>query len=369
MHPRSCTPCRSLLAVIVIALLMSPVFAAPKKGDSSNASKQPAAGALPAATGGAQWTLYCQAVAGPAHVEQAKAIKDQLIAATAAKGLKDWHVIHQESESVVYYGFYRTINEKDPGGAKERKEGQRAQSDRQQIAGMQDQQGNRIFDHVFFVELPAPDPEAPAEWNLSNANGFFTLQIAAYKDSPQRKQAAVDAVRQARAEGIEAYYYHGETTSSVCIGAWPRAAVREQEEAAAQTSENAQDQDILVLPTPLPNQEKIDVRNQKGQKVKTYAPRFEALDPTLMAAMEKYPTHSVNGLTYVSKVTDPATKEVKEVPDPSYVVEIPKPKANLLRQQPAAPALLAPPTPANSSGGGGGGGGGGKLKSLGDAKN
>ena len=361
MHPRRVTlriPCRSILALVVVALLMTPVFAAPKKP----AAKNDPAGAPPAAgAAGAQWTLYCQAVAGPAHVEQAKAIKDQLIAATAVKGLKDWHVIHQESESVVYYGFYRTINEKDAGGAKDRKEGQRAQADRQQIAGMQDQQGNRIFEHVFFVELPAPDPEAPPEWNLSNANGFFTLQIAAYKDSPQRKQAAVDAVRQARAEGVEAYYYHGETTSSVCIGAWPRGAVREQEEANAQTSENAQDQDILVLPTPLPNHEKIDVRNAKGQRVKTYAPRFEALDPTLVAMMEKYPTHSVNGLAYVSKVTDPVTKEVKEVQDPSYVVEIPKPKVSLLRQQPAAPALLAPPTPANASQGGGG-----RLKSLGD---
>jgi hypothetical protein len=228
---------------------------------------------------------------------------------------------------------------------------------------MMDQQGNRIFEHVFFVELPAPDPEAPAEWNLINASGFFTLQIAAYKDSPQRKQAAVDAVREARAQGIEAYYYHGETTSSVCIGAWSRSAVREQEESAAQTSESAQDQDILVLPTPLPNQEKIDVRNAAGQRVKTYAPRFEALDPTLIAAMEKYPTHAVNGVTYVSKVTDPVTKQVKEIEDPSYVVEIPRPKASLLRQQAQAPQLLAPPTPNQSSQGGAGGG---RLKSLGD---
>ena len=363
MHPRRCNPCRSLLALVLVALLLTPVFAAPKKPAGKN---EPAAGALPSAgAGGAQWTLFCQAVAGPAHVEQAKAIKDQLIAATAPKGLKDWHVIHQESESVVYYGFYRTISESD---SKDKKEGQRAQRDRKDISGMQDQQGNRIFDHVFFVELPAPDPVAPPEWNLLNAEGLFSLQIAAYKDSPQRKEAAVEAVRQARAEGIQAYYYHGETTSSVCIGAWPRSAVREQEEAAAQTSENAQDQDILVLPTPLPNQEKIDVRNQKGQRVKTYAPRFEALDPTLIAAMEKYPTHAVNGLTYVSKVTDPATKQIKEVPDPSYVVEIPKPKANLLLAQPAAaPALLAPPT-AGGAQSAKGSGGGGRLKSLGDSK-
>ena len=63
--------------------------------------------------------------------------------------------------------------------------------------------------------------------------------------------------------------------------------------------------------------------------------------------MEKYPTHAVNGVVYVSKVTDPATKEIKEVEDPSYVVEIPKPKASLLAPAGAEPRLhRAPPTPA-----------------------
>ena len=351
MHLSRRTYCQSLIALVLVACLIAPLFAA---------KKPPAKKSEPTARdaqSSAQWTLYCQAIAGPAHVEQAKTIKDKLIAATAARGLKDWHVIHQEGESVIYHGFYRTISADD---TKDKKEGQRAQRDRKEISGMLDQQGNRIFEHVFFVELPAPDPVAPPEWNLINADGFFTLQIAAYKDSPQRKEAAVEAVREARAQGIEAYYYHGETTSSVCIGAWPRSAVREQEASAAQTSESAQEQDILVLPTPLPNAEKIDVRNDKGQRVKTYAPRFEALDPSLMAALEKYPTHAVNGVVYVSRVTDPVTREVKEVEDPSYVVEIPKPTASLLRQQAQAPALLAPQTPSQSSKGGG------RLKSLGD---
>ena len=354
MHPGRRTPCRSLLALVLIALLVPPAVFAAKKPAAAKKSDAAAAATPPPP----QWTLYCQAFAGPAHVEQAKAVKDQLMAASAQRGLKDWHVVHQEGESVVYHGFYRTIAADD---AKDKKEGQRAQRDRREIAGMMDAQGNRIFEHVFFVELPAPDPVAPPEWNLSNADGFFTLQIAAYKDSPHRKQAAIDAVRDARAQGVEAYYYHGETTSSVCIGAWSRSAVREQEEAEAQTSENAQDQDILVLPMPLPNQEKIDVRNAQGKRVKTYAPRFEALDPTLIATMQKYPTHAVNGVTYVSKVTDPVTKQVQEVEDPSYIVQIPKPKVSLLRQQAQAPELIAPPTPTNSSQQGGG-----RLKSLGD---
>src|SRR5690242_5204198 len=54
----------------------------------------------------AQFTLYCQAIAGPAHVEQANRAKDELIKLT---GMKDWYIIHQEGQSVIYYGFYRSI--------------------------------------------------------------------------------------------------------------------------------------------------------------------------------------------------------------------------------------------------------------------
>ncbi|MEA2710934.1 MAG: hypothetical protein QOF78_3535 [Phycisphaerales bacterium] len=330
-----------------MALLTAPLFAAksaaaPKKGDAGGAG----AGA---ASRDAQWTLYCQAIAGPAHVEQAQAVKEQLVQTK----MKDWYVLHQDAESVLYYGFYRTISDSDP---KDKKEGERAKRDRLAISGMQDQQGNRIFDHVFFVQVAAPDPNAPPEWNLLNATGYFTLQIAAYKDDTKRKEAAVEAVREARAQGIEAYYYHGETVSSVCIGAWPRSAVREQEEETARA--NDQTQDILVLPTPLPNNEKVDVRNAKGERVKTFAPRFDPIDPSLIATMAKYPTHAVNGVVYVSKSVDPVTQEPKEREDSSYIMRIPTRKAGLLNQPAQAPALLAPPTNATP--------GGGKLKSLGD---
>ena len=363
MHPGR-TPAKILLSLGLVALLLVPAVAAKKPAKKSEPSRDASAGGTAGAKD-AQWTLYCQAIAGPAHVEQAKAAKDQLAAATGEQGLKDWYVVHQEAESVIYHGFYRAMSPKDVTDAKDKREGERAQSDRKKIAALVDSAGNRIFEHIYFVQLAAPDPEAPPEWSLSNAKGFFTLQIAAYKDSTQRKQAAVDAVRDARAQGIEAYYYHGETTSSVCIGAWPRSAVREQEDAAAQTSENAQDQDILVLPQPLPENKKLDIRNAEGERVKTYAPRFEPIDPSLMAAMEKYPTHAVNGVVFISKVTDPVTKQVVEVEDPSYVVEIPQPKASLLRQQVATPNLLAPPGGATGAGAGGAQGGG-KLRSLGD---
>lgn len=352
--------------MVLIACLIAPASAAKKPAAPAKKSEP----ARDAGTGGvvrsdAQWTLYCQAVAGPAHVEQAKAIKDQLMAATKDRGLKDWYVIHQEGESVVYHGYYRTIDGDGEGrDAGEKRDGRRAQDDRKAIGGLMDRQGNRLFEHVFFVQVTAPDPVAPPEWNLLNASGFYTVQIAAYKDSPQRKEAAVQAVRDARAQGIDAYYYHGETTSSVCVGAWPRAAVAgadDDEGKGIVPATSDPFETMLVLPHQTADQDQLKVHDRAGgQRIRTYAPTLRPIDPSLIATMQKYPTHAVNGVVYQSKVEDPVTKELKVVEDPSYVVEIPKPAASLLRQQAAAPELIAPPTPTHATQGGG------KLKSLGD---
>src|SRR5205085_9341649 len=136
----------------------------------------------------------------------------------------------EETQSVLYYGYYRAYNDTN-----DLNESRRAQDDRAKLDKLQDAQGERPFASSIFVELTSPDPEAPAEWNLANAKGYWSLQIAAYKDSPDRKKAAVDSVRAAREKGIEAYYFHGPTTSSVCIGCWPREAVKAQDAAVGES--------------------------------------------------------------------------------------------------------------------------------------
>ena len=89
----------------------------------------------------------------------------------------------------------------------------------------------------------------------------WSVQIAAYEGSTQRKKFAVDAVRDARAEGVPAYYYHGPSISSVCVGAWPRAAVRgDMEPAFNDPNErrsldqilSQQPSDLIVLPPGMP---------------------------------------------------------------------------------------------------------------------
>jgi hypothetical protein len=263
---------------------------------------------------GAQYTIFCARIDGDAHVERCNKLKNDLIAKTRMNG---WYVIHEERQSLLYYGFYRSFNDpKDP------QESARAQADRHRVASITDEMQNRPFQNSLFVDVESPDPVAPREWNLTNAKGYWTLQIAAYKDSPQRKEAAVEAVREARKQGIEAYFFHGETVSSVCIGAWPEEAIRYERpgrQGKFETEQMVVGQPVIVdankpnaqgpVNQLLPDSAKRNLRVMEG--------KVEIVDPTLLATMKQYPTHVVNGMTMVKRV------EGKEIPDPSLVVKIP----------------------------------------------
>ncbi len=272
----------------------------------------------PAPPAGAQFTIFCARVEGDMHVQRAVKLKSELIAAT---GMKDWYVIHDAAQSLLYYGYYRTISE-----TTDKKEAVRAQTDRQKIDLMSDPMGNRPFRQALFVELSAPDPTAPPEWNLANAKGAYSLQIAAYKDSPQRKEAAVEAVRAARAQGIQAYYYHGESSSLVCIGAWPEDAIRKEEDKAESRDPN---QPIMVAPdVPLGSEELAALRKSN---IKLVQPKVHIVDSTLRAAMQQYPHNAVNGEVRRRVVNG------KEVFDSSLLVPIPHSAPSALVAEPAGP--------------------------------
>jgi hypothetical protein len=139
--------------------------------------------------------------------------------------------------------------------------------------------------------------------------------VAAYQGSPERKRFAVDAVRAFRSHGIPAYYYHGETISSVCIGTWPRSAVKEQ---GVRDDAHTVDpsQPILVLADKAPPGINPELHDADGKKVLIVAPRLEILDPSMLETIGKYPRHSVNGEDH-AKIADG-----QQVFDPSFLVEI-----------------------------------------------
>ena len=285
----------------------------------------------------AQFTILCQAVTGPGHVERAKEAKDELIKATK---MKDWYVSHDEEKSTIYYGYYTSIE--DP----------KLKADRIKIASMQDQIGNRPFSGALPVPVDSPDPTAPPQYNLVNAKGYWSLQIAAYQGAG-RKEAAVESVLKARKEGVEAYYYHGPNVSAVCIGAWPEEAIRKQEMDGGSGVD--QDSPLLVLG---PGSELIppEIREQysqnlidkdSGKKVEVIQQKVEVVDPTMRAAMQKYPTHSLNGYDDVTLARDPATGKMVSVPKPTMIVPIPHSETVLNHDMDrTTPSLLSPMAPA-----------------------
>jgi hypothetical protein len=312
----------------------------------------------------AEWTIYCASLAGPDRVREAKNLRIDLPRRT---GLRDWYVVQGDTDSKVFYGYYRTIDSSAQSAA-DRKEAARAKSDLHKIQEFTGPNGEHPFARAAMVQIIPPDPQGPPEWNLLNVNrnkpadhptrAYYTLQIAAYKDSPERKQAAVDSVREFRKRGIEAYYHHGETVSEVCIGAWPRSAMSEQ---GGGTDTAGGDQPVIVFNTPLSPSAIQKIEESHGGNAKVIAPpQIKPVDPSLQRTMQEYPDLYINGEIHVSKVKNPETGQIETVKDHSLIVHVPEPDASSVdappipQIAPPPPALARPPTPSGT----------GKLKSL-----
>jgi hypothetical protein len=270
----------------------------------------------------ARWTLYCTSLTGPDRIARATQLKSYLLAHSP---FRDWYVVHNEQDSTLFYGFYSSVERNDNPRAAER-----AHADRKAIGEWKDETGQRPFQACFFVPITPPNPVAPAEWNLENAppDRYWSVQIMAFQDNALRKQAAVQAVKDLRDKGVEAYYYHGETISSVCVGSWPRQAVKQQESDSGRAMN--EDDAVLVSNVPLPARFKnARLRTADGKRVVSYAQRVEIADPSLQATFNQFPDHAVNYEIQRRKIKDDDGK-VHDVSDPSFLVVIPRPEASAL---------------------------------------
>jgi hypothetical protein len=267
----------------------------------------------------ARWTLYITSMGSPDRFSTLGQLKATLLAQTP---FKHWYVVHGEQESTLFYGFYGAIE-------KGTKDGARAQAEMAAIKAWEDQSGRRPFAGAFFTPITPPDPVAPAEWNLTNAppGMYWSLQIGAYQGDPRRKEFAVEAVKEARAMGIPAYYYHGPTISSVTVGMWPAKSVKEQESDGSRADADP-DSAVLVTNMPLPYKlRQNQSTDREGQRLEILSQRVEVVDPTLLAAMQKYPNHLVNGAATKRKARGVDGKE-REVISPSFLVVIPRTESN-----------------------------------------
>ena len=148
----------------------------------------------------AMWTINCMSFTGPYRVEMAKR---KLAAVKNLTGVKDsWHVVHQEEESTLIYGYYKASPLRDVQGG-DPKEAQRAREDLAKIRGLRNTDGEVVFPFSFPAEIPRPGSEGPPEWDLKNtpADRYWSILIGEYRDNPERKKAAVEAVRILRKDG------------------------------------------------------------------------------------------------------------------------------------------------------------------------
>lgn len=258
----------------------------------------------------ARWTISCTAFDGPDHAVRARAIRDQLI---LTSGLRDWYLLQGDRQTTLYYGYYRSI--RDDTDAKEIA---RAQADRKAIAQLTNRaNGERFFSSPVFVTLDSADPAAPPEWNLANVDGDYSLQVGVYKDSPTRKEAAVEAVRAARALGYEAYYYHGQTSSSVCIGVWPASAFKQQNDFKAKNPNAV----LLASPgqIPLPQGE---IMTNDGKPIESMQAKIDILDEKLRATLQAFPNHAING-EVSQPMKNPRTGQIRTSSRSPFLVRIP----------------------------------------------
>jgi hypothetical protein len=293
-----------------------------------------AASEMPDIPKDAQFTIVCRTFQEESHVQDSRQAQQMLFSST---NMKKWYVVHAADHSTLYYGFYRNNDPRDPNDGPE---GQRAINDLNAIRAMTDSQGNRVFSESLLVGIDAPDPQANPAWDITRTKGTWSVEIACFTGTADRKERAVQAVAEARKMGIEAYYYHGETASSVCLGCWPADAAVEVTVEQTNTDPN---KPVVITPKPLAP----SIAGPLAQRgIQSAADHIDVLDPTLTQALNKYPEHDTNGETHV--VTDPVTHMQKIVERP-FIFKIPH-KDQLADnpddhfRAPMTPAA-APPTP------------------------
>ncbi len=126
-------------------------------------------------------------------------------------------------------------------------------------------------------------------------------------------------------------------SSTVCVGTWPRSAVKEQESTDAHSNADT-GQDLVVAASPLPEGMAKQIENS-GRDIKVIQPKIEVLDRSMLAMQQRFHDYSVNGETQVNRITDPRTGKATDRTQPSFLVQIPQLQASLLRaDEPQTPA-------------------------------
>lgn len=204
--------------------------------------------------------------AGPDHRDQAQLFLNDLAAGSGWKSLFLYSSPQAPDSTVVMHGRYPTLAA--------------AQKDLVKVKAYSD-----VLAKAMIVSLEVADV-GPDEWNLENANGYYTVVVAVFNDTAkasgtQRKELAVLYAKHLRQRGEQAFFQHAPGKSNVTVGCWGKNAV-------------------------------VEVKDKKGMRV-------EIREPAIHATVKRYPKLAVDG--YESKYRTPGG-EWKTAP--SYPVKIPR---------------------------------------------
>lgn len=229
-----------------------------------------------------EYTLLLTTLTGPDHVNLADLYLQRTRQYT---NWTDLFVVNGDDSSALYWGRYRTREEamKNLRTAK---------------AYTTPATGEHIFHMATIVPLPGKDI-GPAEWNLANAPGEYTVLVAIFQDLPQqnyfgRKSRAVDLCRKLREQGVEAYFLHDASRSGVTIGTFPAQAVQ-------------------VRRVPRKHPQTGDVFYEDHRVV---------VDPKMKAVLRDYPELLYCGNTEIRTEPDPQTGKLVRRAAPSVPLSI-----------------------------------------------
>lgn len=168
---------------------------------------------------GTPWTIMCMEMLG--H-EQRSALEQIAVTLTNTPGIrKDQVRVLTEGDGYVrlYYGKY--VRRADPRtGQRETPAALRADLDMLRTLGTPER--GYFFRFARVVPEPVPDSGRP-EWDLRNATGIYTLQVAVFEltdDLWDYKSAAAEYVEYLRSKGYQAYYHHANGSSMVTVGSF-----------------------------------------------------------------------------------------------------------------------------------------------------
>ncbi|MCE5326503.1 MAG: hypothetical protein LLG01_08810 [Planctomycetaceae bacterium] len=256
-------------------------------------------GLAPKSKDGDEVTIVLGAVRGAEHSRQAAQWRGEIEQET---GWKNVFAVDQEGFSQICWNKYPSI-EAARGDLKKAKEYVRSDGTHRW----------KPFISAAIQQLPGKSV-GPAEWDLTQQKDMYvyTIEVGVFYDVPEanytgRKNIAVEYCKQLRDDGLEAYYFHGPSQSSVTVGLFPRTSMQEK---PADQSDGVKRPPVLTI---------VDDRITK------------------ILASERFKYLCVNGRQELVLLKDPKTGQPAKVARPCAVLQISKPK------MPAAPAGSAAP--------------------------